>query len=88
MENRDEDLRHIVQSYEIKLNKAQFAITNEAKMVQDLADKKIEYKNSKRKLMTSVARYEESVQKGELLIKDIDEEIKTLMTEKQKDRIT
>lgn len=57
-------------------------------MVQDLADKKIEYKNSKRKLMTSVARYEESVQKGDLLIKDIDEEIKTLMTEKQKDRIT
>ena len=65
MENRDEDLRHIVQSYEIKLNKAQFAITNEAKMVQDLAEKKIEYKNSKRKLMTSVALHEESVQRGD-----------------------
>ena len=42
-------------------------------MVQDLAEKKIEYKNSKRKLMTSVALHEDSVQRGNLLLKDIDE---------------
>ena len=34
--NRDEDLRHLVQSYEMKLNKAQFALTEEARLSEEL----------------------------------------------------
>ena len=32
MENRDEDLRHLVQSYEMKLNKAQYVIQEDARL--------------------------------------------------------
>ena len=37
--------------------------------------------------MTSVALHEESVQRGQILLEDIDAKIKTLLTEKQKDKI-
>jgi len=36
MANRDEDLRHLVQSYEMKLSKAQYAITEEARLLEEL----------------------------------------------------
>ena len=36
MAHRDEDLRHFVQSYEIKLNKAQYAISEEARMAEEI----------------------------------------------------
>ena len=72
----------------MKLNKAQFDIVNEARIVQQLTEKQIEYKNSKRKVMTSVALHEESVSRGKLLLDDIDVKIKSLLAEKQKDRIS
>ena len=34
MENRDDEMRHIVQAYEMKLNKAQFEIVNEQRIQQ------------------------------------------------------
>ena len=39
MEKRDEDLRHLVQSYEIKLHKAQFDIQEEARFAEELQQK-------------------------------------------------
>ena len=36
MENRDEDLRHLVQGYEMKLNKAQYVISEEARLAEEL----------------------------------------------------
>ena len=36
MANRDEDLRHLVQDYDMKLNKANYAITEEARLAEDL----------------------------------------------------
>ena len=39
MAHRDEDLRHLVQSYEIKLNKAQYAISEEARMAEEITQK-------------------------------------------------
>ena len=44
MANRDEDLRKQVQSYEMKLSEAQFAITEEAKLAEELNTKRNEYK--------------------------------------------
>jgi len=36
MENRDEDLRHLVQAYELRLNKAKYSITEEARLAEEL----------------------------------------------------
>ena len=44
MANRDDDLRNLVQSYELKLSEAQFAITEEAKLSEELNTKRNEYK--------------------------------------------
>ena len=39
MINRDEDLRHLVESYGMKLNKANYAITEEARLSEELMQK-------------------------------------------------
>ena len=36
MANRDEDLRHLVQSYEMRLNKAKYEITEENRLSEEL----------------------------------------------------
>ena len=43
MENRDEDLRHLVQGYEMKLNKAQYVISEEARLAEDLTQRRNEF---------------------------------------------
>lgn len=40
MINRDEDLRHLVESYGMKLNKANYAITEEARLAEELMQKR------------------------------------------------
>ena len=86
-ENRDEELRHIVQAYEMRLNKAQYAITEEARITEELTQKRNEYKLQKRKIQTSSALHEESMMRGEALLRDTEREIKEQMVEMQKDRI-
>ena len=46
-----------------------------------------EYTLQKRKMMTSAALHENSIQRGETLLQDIDGEMKTHMKEMQTDRI-
>jgi len=36
MNNRDEDLRHLVQAYEMRINKAKYAISEEARLSEEL----------------------------------------------------
>ena len=68
MANRDEDLRNIVQSYELKLSEAQFAITEEAKLSEELNTKRNEYKLKKRKLMSSQSIHTETIKRVEGLV--------------------
>ena len=43
MEHRDEDLHHLIQSYQMKLNKAQYSISEEARLSEELTQKQNEY---------------------------------------------
>ena len=49
MQNIDEDLRHLVQGYEMKLNKAQYAISEDARLTEDFTQKRNECSLQKRK---------------------------------------
>ena len=87
MAKRDEDLRHLVQSYEIKLHKAQFDIQEEARLAEDLHQKSDAFKLSKRKLTASSKLHIESIKSGQSLKKEIDREIKMNTISHQKDRV-
>ena len=87
MEQRDGDLLHLIQNYEMKMNKGQYAISEENRYSEELTQKQNEFKLQKRKMMTAAALHDTSIQRGETLLCDMAEEIGTLMEEMQRDRI-
>ena len=87
MAHRDEDLRHTVQSYEIKLNKAQYAIAEEARLAEELVQKRNEFSLQKRKIEASSKLHADSIESGQALVVEFERDIKMQMTELQKDRI-
>ena len=64
MDQRDGDLLHLIQNYEMKLNKGQYAISEESRYSEQLTQKKNEFKLQKRKMMTSSALHDNSIQRG------------------------
>ena len=50
MAHRDEDLHHLVQDYEMKLNKANYAIQEEARLSEELMQKRNVYNLAKKKV--------------------------------------
>ena len=81
MINRDEDLRHLVESYGMKLNKANYAITEEARLSEELMQKQNFYNLQKRKLQTTISLHTDSIRRGEALLLDTDRNIKVQMVE-------
>ena len=71
----------------MKLNKGQYAISEESRYSEQLTQKKNEYKLQKRKMTTSSALHDNSIQRGKTLVHDIASEIGTLMEEMQTDRL-
>ena len=71
----------------MKTNKAQYAISEESRLSEELTQKRNEFKLQKRKMTTASALHESSIQRGEILLHDIASEIGTLMEEMQRDRI-
>ena len=71
----------------MKLNKAQYAIQEEARFTEELNLKRQEFTLQKRKITTSAQLHNDNVKRGELLIKDIARNIQTQMNEIAKDRI-
>ena len=76
MSTRDEDLRHMVQGYEMKLNKAQYAISEEARLSEELTQKQNESNLQKRKVQASSTLHEDSIRRGVALLSDIDQDIR------------
>mmetsp|Transcript_39988 Transcript_39988/g.52319 ORF Transcript_39988/g.52319 Transcript_39988/m.52319 type:complete len:87 (+) Transcript_39988:527-787(+) len=72
MVNRDEDLRHQVESYEMKLRKAEYLNAEEARLTEELCQKQNEYRLEKKRVMTSADLHADSIKRGELLLRDIE----------------
>ena len=87
MNNRDEDLRHLVQAYEMRINKAKYAISEEARLSEELMQKKNEFMLQKRKMEASADLHEQSIRRGQDLLTDIDRDISTQMVELSKARV-
>ena len=71
----------------MKLNKAQYAISEEARLQEELTQKRNECNLMKRKLQASSTLHEDSIKRGEALVEDIDRDNRVQMVEMQKDRI-
>ena len=71
----------------MKLNKAQYAIQEEARLTEELNLKRQEFTLQQRKIKTSAQLHNDNIKRGELLIKDIARNIQTQMNEIAKDRI-
>ena len=75
MANRDEDLRHLVQSYEMRLNKAKYEISEEQRLSDEYNLKQNEFTLQKRKIESTVELHDQSIRRGEALLQDVDRDI-------------
>ena len=87
MTNRDEDLRHQIEGYEMKFQKAEYLTAEEERLKEDLCVKENEYKLEKKRIMTAAELHADSIKRGEQLLRDIDRDTQQRMQEMQKDRI-
>ena len=72
MVNRDEDLRHLIEGYEMKLRKAEYLTNEEERLKEDLCQKRNEHRLDKKRVMTSAELHADSIKRGELLLRDIE----------------
>ena len=63
----------------MKMNKGQYAISEESRISEELTQKRNEFKLQKRKMTTAAALHDSSIQRGETLLHDITSEVGTLM---------
>jgi len=69
--NRDEDLRHLVESYEMKLRKADFAVSEEARLEEELCQRQNEYQLEKNRIANSADLHADTIKRGEALLEEI-----------------
>lgn len=86
MVNRDEDLRHLVESYEMKLRKGEFIKSEEAKITEEICQRQNEFFVERRRIWTSADLHNDTVRRGEVLLRDIERDTSLLTSEMQKDR--
>ncbi len=70
--NRDEDLRHLVESYEMKIRKAEYAKIEEARLAEELCQRQNEYQLEKRRIGNSAELHADTITRGEALLVDIE----------------
>jgi len=87
MHSRDADLAHLVESYEMKLRKAEFLKNEEDRLMEELCQKRSDFRLEKHRIMTSAALHEAAIKRGEAMLEDIEREAQMQMLEIQKDRI-
>ena len=84
--NRNEDLRHQVQSFEMKLHKSEYLTNIEANVTEELCQKQNEHRLEKLRIQTSAELHADSIKRGEGLMTDIERNTQVQMVELQKDR--
>ena len=85
--NRDEDLRHMVESYEMKLRKAEYAISEEARLTEELCQRQNEYQLEKRRIANSAGLHADTIKRGEALLADIERDTTHQLIEMSKEKV-
>ena len=73
---RDEDLRHLAESYEMKMRKGEYLRNEESRVSEDLCQRQTDHRLEMRRITTSADLHADSIKRGEILLRDLDKDAK------------
>lgn len=86
LSKRNEDLRHAVQSYEMRLKAANYAITEESRLHDQLLEQRNDNNLKLAKAAQAKEQFEENIKRGQELLEKVENAFSIQMIDMQKGR--